>query len=151
MNNIFQRILLIFVATSYKLEDDKNHFIRSHIHLFTHSFIYAFIHLRTHSFMHLLPSRKNSRHLVSLATVRVSKQKTPTQITYPKVGVIKPHVGNQFSVTIHIIKKQKAHPSTVKDWVIRGESGHRAKLSLLLSFKILKTVKSVQMKMKHEA
>ena len=56
-------------------------FIRSHIDSFIHSFVYAFIHSRiysfTHSFTHLLPSRKNARHLVSLATVRVSKQKTP--------------------------------------------------------------------------
>ena len=53
----------------------------SFIHVFIHSFVYAFIHSRiysfTHSFTHLLPSRKNARHLVSLATVRVSKQKTP--------------------------------------------------------------------------
>ena len=53
----------------------------SFIHIFIHSFVYAFIHSRiysfTHSFTHLLPSRKNARHLVSLATVRVSKQKTP--------------------------------------------------------------------------
>ena len=53
----------------------------SFIHVFIHSFVYAFIHSRiysfTHSFTHLLPSRKNARHLVSLAMVRVSKQKTP--------------------------------------------------------------------------